>query len=146
MNELGKYLLGQAVGWLLLAVLAAVLVIGLGLTPWLWVIVPVSVLKDLLVLPAIRRAWGPPKTGPASLIGLPGQAVERVAASGYVRVRGELWRATTREPGVEIPKGGRVVVREVRGLTLVVDESDARAAGGHHGPPRHIPDGWQGPC
>jgi hypothetical protein len=25
--------------------------------------------------------------------------------------------------GVEIPKGGHVVVREVRGLTLVVDEA-----------------------
>ncbi len=52
-----------------------------------------------------------------------GEAVERVAPSGHVRVGGELWEARARQPGAEIPKGGRIVVREVRGLTLVVDEA-----------------------
>jgi membrane-bound ClpP family serine protease len=62
------------------------------------VLVALLVVKDLVLLSAIRRTWGPPKTGKAALVGVPGEAVERDAPTGYVRVRGELWEATTREP------------------------------------------------
>jgi membrane protein implicated in regulation of membrane protease activity len=123
-GDLTTYLLSQAIGWAVTAGVVAVLVLGLGLPAWLWLAVPLVVTKDLVLLPAMRRAWGPPRAGPESLIGSRGRAVERVGPTGYVRVRGELWQATARAPDVEIPKDRPVVVREVRGLTLVVDEAD----------------------
>jgi membrane-bound serine protease (ClpP class) len=124
MTDMTKYLLSEAIGWTAMAGVVAALVLALGLPTWLWLAVPLVVAKDLLLLPAMRRAWGPPRAGPTTLIGTRGQAVEPVDPTGYVRVRGELWEATAAAPGAEIPKGCPVVVREVRGLTLVVDEAD----------------------
>jgi membrane protein implicated in regulation of membrane protease activity len=121
LTDLTRYLLMQAIGWVVVAVAVAALVIGIGLPGWLWWAVPLAAAKDLLLLPAVRRGWGPPKVGPASLVGARGEATEPFGDSGHVRVRGELWAARLREPGVEIPRGGAVIVREVRGLTLIVE-------------------------
>ena len=124
---MGGYVVSQAAGWLLVAGLIAVLVHAYGLPAWTWAAVPLVVAKDLLLLLVIHRVSGPPKAGPESLIGARGESIEAVAPTGYVRVRGELWKAETRQPaGMAIPKGRPVVVQQVRGLTLVVDE-DARA-------------------
>jgi membrane protein implicated in regulation of membrane protease activity len=133
MCDVWTYLLSQVPGWLLIAGGVAWLVLALGLTPWLWLIVSLAILKDLAILLAMRRISGPPQTGTTAMIGAPGKAVGRVAPSGYVRVRGELWEARAREPSAEIPKGGRIVVREVRGLTLIVDEADGNADRQHAG-------------
>jgi membrane protein implicated in regulation of membrane protease activity len=121
LTDLSRYLLTQAIGWVVVAVAVAALVIGIGLPGWLWWAVPLAVAKDLLLLPAVRRGWGPPKVGPASLVGARGEATEPFRDSGHVRVRGELWAARVREPGVEVPRGGAVVVRDVQGLTLIVE-------------------------
>jgi membrane protein implicated in regulation of membrane protease activity len=118
------YVVSQAVGWLLVTGLVAMLVHTYGLPAWIWAAVPVVLVKDVLVMVAMRRVSGPPKAGPEALIGARGESVEPVAPAGYVRVRGELWRAETRHPaGRAIPAGRPVVVRQVRGLTLVVDEA-----------------------
>ena len=124
MTDLTKYLVSQAIGWTATAGVVAALVLALGLPSWLWLVVPLVVVKDLLLLPAMRHAWGPPRAGPATLIGTRGHAVELIGPMGYVRVRGELWEARAAGADVEIPKGRPVVVREVRGLTLVVEEAD----------------------
>jgi membrane protein implicated in regulation of membrane protease activity len=126
-SELSRYLLTQAIGWVVVAGAVAVLVIGMGLSAWLWWAVVLAVAKDLLLLPAVRRGWGPPRVGPASLVGARGEATEAFRDSGYVRVRGELWSARVEQPGVEIPRGGAVIVREVRGLTLIVDAAPPAA-------------------
>ena len=49
------------------------------------------------------------------------ETLEWLSPSGYVRVGGELWRAEARD-GRAIAAGARVVVREARGLSLVVEE------------------------
>jgi membrane-bound ClpP family serine protease len=55
-----------------------------------------------------------------SLDGEHGVATERLDRSGYVRVRGELWRAELAHGARAVEKDERVQVREMRGLTIIV--------------------------
>ncbi len=67
------------------------------------------------------------QTGVENLVGATGEAIERLAPSGNVRVLGELWQA---ESSSEIPPGTRVRVVAVHGLRLeveAVDEAEQRA-------------------
>ncbi len=61
------------------------------------------------------------------LIGADAVCEETLSPSGYVRVRGERWRAEVLAPEVgPIPQGSTVSVRSVQGLTLLVEPaSDA---------------------
>lgn len=79
------------------------------------------VAKDLALFPAMRTAFRPsPSPGH---VGERGEALEPLNPSGYIRVKGELWRAEACRPGRWIPEGSTVVVRELRGLTLLVEEN-----------------------
>jgi len=57
------------------------------------------------------------------MVGAQGIAKERLAPSGYVQVRGELWKAELMEGSPPLEKGDRVRVEGVRGLRLVVQPS-----------------------
>jgi membrane-bound serine protease (ClpP class) len=78
-----------------------------------------------LALAAQRRA---PVTGAEGMVGLEGLARERLGPDvpGYVDVRGEMWRATSRQP---IDAGQPVRVAALNGLTLIVEPSRARTQG-----------------
>jgi membrane-bound serine protease (ClpP class) len=65
------------------------------------------------------------QTGVENLVGATGEAAERLAPSGHVRVLGELWQANSRS---ELPRGSRVRVVAVDGLTLDVEALEAVAA------------------
>ena len=56
------------------------------------------------------------------MIGLRGIAKDRLNPSGYILVRGELWKAEVIEDGLTIEKGAEVLVQGTRGLTLLVDD------------------------
>jgi len=125
MKGFGRYLLWQALGWVVVG-LALVVAVGLGLPTWAAALVAALVVaRDLLMYPVIRSAFDRPPYR-AVPIGSLGEVVEPLGPSGYVRVGGELWRATLLSPAARLPAGARVVVREARGLTLLVDP---RAAG-----------------
>ena len=64
------------------------------------------------------------QTGVEHLIGATGEATERLAPSGHIRVLGELWEARSSS---EVPPGARVRVVAVNGLTLVVEAVDEAA-------------------
>ena len=67
------------------------------------------------------------QTGVENLVGATGEAIERLAPSGNVRVLGELWQAPSSS---EIPPGSPVRVVAVHGLMLeveAVDEAQDRA-------------------
>ena len=67
------------------------------------------------------------QTGVENLVGATGEAAERLAPSGHVRVLGELWQANSSS---ELPRGSRVRVVAVNDLTLeveAVDEPEKRA-------------------
>lgn len=88
-----------------------------------WTVPALWIIKDAALYPIYRKALAP---GPFdSLIGARGIARERIAPSGYILIRGELWRGRLREgaPPVEAGEAVRVLKRE--GLTLeVVPERD----------------------
>jgi membrane-bound serine protease (ClpP class) len=55
---------------------------------------------------------------PAGLVGMRGRAESAIAPEGWVFVRGELWRASSRIP---ISAGQSVMVSGVTGLMLMVE-------------------------
>ncbi|MGC2330108.1 MAG: NfeD family protein [Candidatus Acidiferrales bacterium] len=100
---------------------------GVSLSAALGVAIPFAIIVIVLARFVLRsRAWKL-ATGKEELIGEEGEVTEPVpstldgaAAPGMVRVHGELWRAAT-PAGQSIPKGARVRVRKVTGLTLEVE-------------------------
>lgn len=117
-----KYLLFQLPGWVLAAVILAVLRYWAGIPGWvalgvfvLWVI------KDLVMYPLLRTAYeSGVKTGADRLIGARGVAQGELSPRGYVRVRGELWQAEVKPSDGPVPPGGRVKVLAAEGMTLIV--------------------------
>jgi membrane protein implicated in regulation of membrane protease activity len=113
-----RYVLWQLPGWAVAAATVIALAGMLELPAWTAAVALAAyVLKDLLLYPAMRAVFRPPAA--PDLVGARGEAVEPIAPIGYVRVAGELWRATTpdRRP---LPAGAAVRVVGSRGLTLVV--------------------------
>jgi len=55
------------------------------------------------------------------MMGARGIAQERLAPSGYIRVNDELWKAEALGKDREIAKGEAVLIREIKGLTLIVE-------------------------
>jgi membrane-bound serine protease (ClpP class) len=100
---------------------------GVSLSAALGVAIPFAIIVIVLARFVLRsRAWKL-ATGKEELIGEEGEVTEPVpstldgvAAPGMVRVHGELWRAAA-PAGQSIPKGARVRVRKVTGLTLEVE-------------------------
>ena len=100
---------------------------GVSLSAALGVAIPFAVIVIVLARFVMRsRSWKV-TTGKEELIGEEGEVTEPVPpaadgapSSGMVRVHGELWRAAA-PAGQSIPKGARVRVRKVTGLTLEVE-------------------------
>jgi membrane-bound serine protease (ClpP class) len=61
-------------------------------------------------------------TGPQALLGATGVAQQPLVPSGQILVHGELWQAESNDP---VNPGDRVRVRDVRGLTLLVERVPA---------------------
>lgn len=131
MRTVAKYALLQIPELALLVL--ALLLAGhwFDLPRWIfWGLLTLWVIKDVALFPLLRRAYeaeGPHDS--SSTIGRTGVALERLDPSGYVRVRGELWRAEATD-GSPVEKGEEVGVHGIRGLTLLVrpeaNESDGR--------------------
>jgi len=98
-----------------------------SLSAALGVAIPFAIIVIVLARFVLRsRSWKL-TTGKEELIGEEGEVTEPVpstldggAAPGMVRVHGELWRAAA-PAGQSIPKGARVRVKKVTGLTLEVE-------------------------
>jgi len=116
---------------------SAVIVIGVALLvkmwigfPWwlVWLIGAVWITKDIVLYPFVWCSYDPQQRKEAnSLIGQEGVARDRLAPSGYIRIRNELWKAEVKERGVVVEAGEPVKVNGVRGITLYVSPiSDAQ--------------------
>jgi len=98
---------------------------GMGVSGWtaLAVTIPFAVIVIILARLVMRsRSWKQ-STGKEELIGEEADVTEAIGsaeAMGMVFIHGELWRAASRG-GVPIPKGARVRVKKVAGLTLEVE-------------------------
>lgn len=90
--------------------------------PWPWNLLVVfgGVLAEVgEVIWGLRlaRRWRP-KTGAEAMIGKRAEVVSALRPKGQVRLDGELWKATCAD-GAE--RGEEVIVRQLKGLTLVVE-------------------------
>jgi membrane-bound serine protease (ClpP class) len=88
--------------------------------PWIfWTVLALWIIKDAAMYPVYRKALS--STGRSdSVIGARGIARERISPSGYILVRGELWRARLREGSPAVEEGDPVRVLQIEGLTLEI--------------------------
>jgi membrane protein implicated in regulation of membrane protease activity len=112
-----------------MALLVLILVLlrdRLQIPDWaLWSIVAVWVAKDALLYPLVWRSYDTAYPVTAhSMEGAHGVATERIDSTGYVRVRGELWRAELTDSAPPIDKGERVLVETRRDFVLRVRPRD----------------------
>ena len=123
-----RYALFQLPGW-----------VGVGIAGWLvpgWFGLPAWVgaaafaawfVKDVVLFPFVRVAYEDGDGGDARvLVGDVAVATEPIASEGFVRAGSELWRAELAPGSPSVAAGGRVRVRAVEGMRLIVEaESDA---------------------
>jgi len=121
-QALAKYILLQLPIIVLLTIFLFVIRQWVDLPPWLIVgIIALWTIKDIAMFPVVWRAYDQSRPGDAtSIVGVRGTVTERLAPSGYVQIRGELWRAEVMQGGKPIEKGKRVLVVGIEGLTLLV--------------------------
>ena len=101
-----------------------------GVPMWLSMgVLVVWVIKDYALYPFLRSAYEVDHRWPIErMIGHIGRTVETLSPTGYVRVRGELWRATTGGNRETIDPEESVEVVGVDGTTLVVRRPDLPSA------------------
>jgi membrane protein implicated in regulation of membrane protease activity len=95
---------------------------------WLgWGFVALWAVKDAILFPFVWRSydWNGSKVA-NPMVGAGGTAKERLAPSGYVIVRGELWKAEVMEDVGPIEAGESVKVQALRGLTLIVQKNNEK--------------------
>ena len=118
-----------------LALLVLILIFAqrwVELPAWIfWGSLAIWVVKDAALYPFVWRAYDwDHSLDTHPMLGGRGIAKERLAPSGYVQVRGELWKAELAEGCEPVEEGEHVLVREIRGLTLIVgpgvDKSEKR--------------------
>jgi membrane-bound ClpP family serine protease len=90
-------------------------------TVLVWSLLILWIIKDIILYPLMWRAYDlkdSQKRHP--MIGLQGITYNCLNTSGYIRIRGELWRAKPAEGISFIKKGEKVEVCGIEGLTLLV--------------------------
>jgi membrane-bound ClpP family serine protease len=123
-GTLGKYILLQLPGFLLLIALLLLVLEWREFPRWLlWVVPGLWILKDLLLYRFVWRSYAP-ESPPPAMVGLPGEARERIDPQGYVRIRGEFWLGELAPGSSPIEAGEKVQVCGQRGLTLIVTREE----------------------
>jgi len=105
---------------------------GVSLGTALGVALPFGAIAVILMRFVLRSRTWRLATGKEELLSEEGEVTEAIGApsaegmiTGMVRIHGELWRAAT-SAGETIPKGARVRVRKIDGLTLEVEPVSPR--------------------
>ena len=89
-----------------------------------WGTVLLWILKDIVLYPIVGRYYNPDyRKDRFSMVGMTGIAQEPLAPNGYVRVKGELWKAMVLDKDVTINVGESVIIRGMEGLTLIVEHN-----------------------
>jgi len=117
-----KYSLLQLPALVFLALILHLIQLWVQMPAWLiWGMVGLWVVKDVMLFPFVWRSYDQNRLADAnSMVGLHGIAKNSLTPSGYVEVHGELWRAEVMHGAPFVESGGGVRVKEIRGLTLIV--------------------------
>jgi membrane protein implicated in regulation of membrane protease activity len=121
-----RYLLMNLPG--LIGFVLVLIIVGrlVYLPAWIfWVLAACWLAKDVVLFPFVWRSYEPnDSVAGASLAGKRGVVKTRLDPSGYIEVRGELWRAEQTSKGPPIEVGRTVLIQRMEGLTLFVKEDD----------------------
>ncbi len=118
-----RYTLFQLPGLAVLILILILLHSWFNIPTWLlWTAITAWIAKDVIMFPFVWRAYD--KFSPDVLVGSQGKAIERLAPTGYIMIKGELWRAQTINDSSPIEKGDTVTVSDTKGLTLLVQPQD----------------------
>lgn len=117
-----RYILLQVPGTALLVLVLIQFRNWFDLPAWsVWGLIAISVAKDVILFPFVWRAYDWDRQKEVhSMVGRQGIVKDRLAPSGYIQIRGELWKAKVVEGSPPIEKGEVVRVEEMQGLTLLV--------------------------
>lgn len=106
-------------------ILVTGILIAIFVVPDAWTVPVIVIAVALEASETIFTLWwsrrAPPKVGPETLIGATGRVVDELRPIGRVRVRGEVWRARSRE---ELGADVRIRVTDRDRLTLTVERLD----------------------
>ncbi len=117
-----RYVLLQLPALILLILILILIRRWVNVPNWLFLgLVALWMMKDLILFPLTWRAYDWDRSRNTNpLVGEKGVAKNRLAPSGYVQIKGELWKAEVMGNGSPIEKGKAVRVQGIRGLTLLV--------------------------
>jgi membrane-bound ClpP family serine protease len=123
-----KYLLIQSLSWVLWALVGVVVQRWIHFPGWVIpVFIAVLVAKDIIMFPFVWRAYDSERRGALHpRVGTLGVVVKKLSPAGYIEANGELWRAELAGENSSIAEGDTVSVRDVRGLTLIVEPVSRR--------------------
>ena len=117
-----RYSLLQIPALVLLILMVILVQRWVSLPAWfVWCLIALWIVKDVILFFFTWRAYDYRNKGLVnSMIGQQGIAENRLAPSGYIHVRGELWQAEIEKNSVPIEKGEGVRIYGNRGLILLV--------------------------
>jgi membrane protein implicated in regulation of membrane protease activity len=118
-----KYTTVHLAELVLLLVILLVIRYVIGLPSWVMItVLLLSILKDVILFPKVWRAYARGDNRPISeLMGLEATVAHSIDPVGYVRVRGELWKAEAKDPRDPVVRGERTRVVGGGGMRLVVE-------------------------
>jgi len=121
-----RYILLQIPALVLLILMVTLVQRWVRLPAWfIWCLIALWIAKDVILFFFTWRAYDYSNKGFInSMIGQQGITENRLAPSGYIYVRGELWQAEIEENSVPIEKGEKVRIYGNRGLTLLVHHNN----------------------
>ena len=121
-----KYILLQIPELILLIIALFIFKKFIDVSTWLMItIIAIWVAKDIAIFPKVWKAYDSNNPTPMEqLIGMDGIVMDNLNPVGYVKVKGELWKAATRDPRFPVKKGDKIKVSDVKGMTLIVETSN----------------------
>jgi membrane protein implicated in regulation of membrane protease activity len=125
-----RYVLYQLPALVILIIILIFVRRWVDLPAWLaWSIVALWVAKDVVLYPFTWHAYdrSRPRSDLTRMLGAKGIAEDRLAPSGFVRVRGELWQAEIEAGRPPVERGEAVRIRDIQGLKLLVEPEDQGA-------------------
>jgi len=121
-----KYLILQLPGVVLLVIALILIRRWVDLPAWLfWGLIVMWVGKDVVMFPFVRKAYEP-QDDANPMIGSLGVVEKRLSPSGFVRIRGELWKAHVPDGSMPIDRGETIRVSAIEGMTLIVERAAER--------------------
>jgi membrane protein implicated in regulation of membrane protease activity len=122
MRVFGRYLLFQAAGWGVGALVLGCLLYWDAIPSWLAGVLMAALLaKDLILFPYVRNAYEPGAShGGEALLGATARVEHAIAPAGWVRIGAETWRARMLDGSTSSAAGEYVEVRGIEDLVLVV--------------------------